>query len=99
MAYPFGPMPTLEQFVTQVAEKYDVERHPGVTLFGPRGETTIEYLTHNVDGRVFDVAVQENGGALSPHVICKLCKRLNIPVEDFGFSLGELPPPDESFSI
>ena len=99
MAYPMASMPTLDEFVSKVNESYDVKRYSGVTLIGDRGETTIEYLVRRVDGRDFDVTLPRKEGPLNPHEICRLCKGLNIPSEDFGLNLGDLPAPDNSFSF
>jgi hypothetical protein len=89
----------MEAFIEQVAERYGVERRSGVTLIGSRGQVAVKYLTRRVNGRVFDVTLPDTEGPLRPRVLGQLCEKLNIPLEDFGLDLGQLPPPDESFSL
>jgi hypothetical protein len=52
MAYPFGQMPTLDEFIQRVSAKYQVQRGTlSGSLTGPRGQTQVEYLLRNVNGR------------------------------------------------
>ena len=99
MPYPFGPALTIEAFITRVTERYGVERRSGITLSGTRGKARVDYLVRTVDGRTFDVALPNISGPLLPRVLGQLCEKLNIPLEDFDLDLGQLPPPDESFSF
>lgn len=45
MAYPFGKMPTLAEFVNEAKTQGCVEGAPSGTLRGPRGEVQARYLT------------------------------------------------------
>lgn len=104
MAYPFGKMPTLSEFVKQVSDKYGVqEKVPSARTKGPRGEDSPRYLSREVEGKMI-IAISPNFSAqqpLPPSTIRTLCDALQIPSDEFGFSLSDITEDlneDDSFA-
>lgn len=99
MAYPFAQMPTLGQFVRRACSDYGCTHEKGsVTLFGPDGESRVSALSREENGerKVVVLPFLDDGERLTPHLLRSLCRRLGLPLADFGLVLSEdgLSPTD-----
>lgn len=87
MAYPFAKWPTLAAFIARACSdefKAKTSMHEGV--IGPRGPVTFVVLER--DGKQA-VLPDDDGHPLTPTMLRSLCKRSGIPVEAFGFTIGD----------
>lgn len=91
MAYPFGPLPTLREFIKVAIEEYDVQvSESGYAVLGPKGASVPKYLEREVDSGFCHVPLPNlsEEDRLTPPVLSYLCISLQIPTERFGFILG-----------
>src|SRR5215831_20049069 len=92
MAYPFGQMPTLDEFIQQVSAKYQVQRGTlSRVLTGPKGQTPVEYFIRTVNGRRVGAPISHvpPGQPLAPSQVRSLCRALHIPLDEFGLTLDD----------
>lgn len=92
MPYPFAEKPTLREFIERV-RKYgiEVETLPG-KMVGPHGEEQPRYFRKGKD-RVYPVPSIKDEECLTPFVLSSLCRQLDIPPDEFGFTIGFLEDP------
>ena len=91
MAYPFGPMPTLKEFIKVAVEEFGAQlSESGHAVLGPRGASVPRYLERKVEGGFCHVTLPNlsENDILTPPVISYLCQSLQIPSSRFGFILG-----------
>ena len=81
-------MPTLGELI-EVAKRYGwkLGRTPGVR--GPRGPARIRYLRRGND--FIDVLNTRDSDRLTINSVTSLCRRLGIPLEEFGLSDCDVP--------
>ena len=90
MPYPFTQFPTLREFIDRATSDYK-SRIESIAYTGPRGETKNDYLVRDgLDGKprfamIPDIDEEKN---LTPHVLRSLCVQLELPLKDFGLTLG-----------
>ena len=95
MAFPFGPAPTLGEFIARAAAFGAEVRHSPVVANGPNGPIRFAYLW--IDPSHFaPLPDMGYGEALAPHMVDYLARRLGIATAEFwpGFS-GFDSDPDE----
>lgn len=81
MAFPFAQAPTVAQFV-EFARKHGCElRELPQPAIGPRGPTTIQYLSRQDNGalRLSEPLPEDHADRLSPDTIRRLVGQLSIP--------------------
>ena len=84
MAYPFAPMPTLDEFIQQASAKYGVQVKSAP--ISPAGR----YLVRTLRGgkRVAFIPPRLQGtDRLVPTQLRSFCEQLKIPPADFGLIL------------
>jgi hypothetical protein len=90
MAYPFIPLPSLNDFITRVISTKYKARIETVNMSGPRGNVEIKVLVRKGKKGKQRLAVipdlKEND-ILTPHVLSSMCAQLDIAPRDFGLHL------------
>lgn len=92
MAYPFVQMPTLGEFIQRACREYGcAHEQEMVVLVGPDGETRVSTLSHGEDGekRTVVLPFRNHDERLAPHTLRSLCRRLGLPLSDFGLVLTD----------
>ena len=93
MAYPFAQMPTLEEFICTACNIYGCVREVGkVKVVDPDGEESlVSALSRGENGERKTVVLpfRDDDERLTPHLLRNLCRRLDLPLADFGLVLGE----------
>ncbi len=90
MAYPFAPMPTLEEFISWVTTQHGATVQNRV-ISCPIGTVEVKSIVRKSNnGTVKFCALPElkDTDKLVPTQVRSLCKQLGIPPEDFGLLLG-----------
>ena len=82
-------LPTLKEFVDHVKDKFNIEEKLTTnTFFGPRGPVRPRYLERRLPpaGRINVVLpeIPEDAPLTLPQ-LSQLCRRLKIPLTEFGF--------------
>lgn len=84
MAFPFGPAPTLGDFINMAVKEYGAElKTSNATVIGIDGKrANPRYLVREVNGKrlhaTLPTDIADNEG-LTPILIFSLCQRLEIP--------------------
>lgn len=90
MAYPFAPLPSLDDFIDRVTSTAYGSKINTTDVSGPRGRIKIEVLTRKIGNGKQRIAVipdLKGSDILTPHVLRSLCVQLDIPPKDFGLDL------------
>ena len=88
MAYPMAPMPTFEEFLRQLMERYEI---PLVDYGAVPNLGHIRYVEKTIGGRIVSFALQEfqPNERVTPNLIRAVCARFGLDPADFGFPLTE----------
>lgn len=87
MPYPMTPLPTLADFVDK-AKKHGIKlRETESVTTGPRGPVKFRYL-YKEPSMIAILPDIKDDDVLTPVVLRSICRKLEIPVEDFGLHLG-----------
>jgi len=93
MPYPFAPMPTLGEFIAKSEASYGaILRHSRNEIEGPDGLFKARYLIRIHNGDQYHSVLPPNIGdddVLTPHVLRRLCSRLDVPSSDYGLTLTD----------
>ncbi|MEW8436932.1 MAG: hypothetical protein AB2689_02145 [Candidatus Thiodiazotropha taylori] len=92
MAYPFARMPGLGEFINRACQDYGAElRASKIGFEGPEGTVFPRYLFRIHDNNQYHATLPgcEESEILTPTIVRRLCKGLEIPLSDFGLSLSD----------
>jgi hypothetical protein len=94
LAFPWGPAPSLGEFIEK-ARAYGAEvRHSPHVLEGPGGPVRFSYLWIDSE-RFAPLPDLSNDGILAPDMVDYLARRLKVPTSEFWPGFTGFPDPDD----